>query len=348
MKITRWLAGAAGLICAAAFAAPLIVHAQAAPDGEALFNARCKGCHDPAIERAPSKATLAVLPPAQIVDILTSGVMAPMAGGLSSDDKQAIAAYLTQPAAGPDAHPQTAEAAAARRGGFAGPPANIGVDPMCEGAPPPIHPTGSDWTSVGVDQGSRRFQTNPGLTAADVPKLKVKWAFAMPGGGMPTVIGDWLFITNRTGKFYALDAHTGCVRWVVNGIAARTTPMIVRSPISPSGWATFVGERNRTVHAFDAQTGKPIWVSPQLEANPVAGITGAPVVAGDRLALGPRPQDRPAPVEDNRHPRAASSHAQERGRNPASGAGGRRDLVGAHGRCEARPRLCGHRRQLHR
>jgi polyvinyl alcohol dehydrogenase (cytochrome) len=105
----------------------------------------------------------------------------------------------------------------------------------------------------------------------------------MVGGGMPTVMGDWLFFTNRTGKFYALDAKSGCVRWVAEGVTSRTTPMIVKSPISPSGWATFVGERNRTVRAFDAQSGKEIWRSAQLEANPVAGITGTPVVSGDTL-----------------------------------------------------------------
>ena len=47
-----------------------------------------------------------------------------------------------------------------------------------------------------------------------MPKLKVKWAFAMTGGGQPTVVGDWLLVTNRSGKFYALDAKTGCVHWV--------------------------------------------------------------------------------------------------------------------------------------
>ena len=59
---------------------------------------------------------------------------------------------------------------------------------------------------------------------------------------MPTVIGDWLFMANRTGKLYALDAKTGCVHWVVDA-ASRTTPMIIKTDISPSGWATFIGER---------------------------------------------------------------------------------------------------------
>ncbi|MDB5495287.1 MAG: hypothetical protein JWP86_2624 [Phenylobacterium sp.] len=285
MKLSQWIVAGAALVCAAVFATPLVVHAQAAgPDGEALFNARCKACHDPAVGRAPPRATLAVMPPTQIVEILTTGPMAPMATGLSPEDKRAIAAYLTArpataPAAGPDAHPAPASA----RGGFAQPPANFGVDPKCMTAAPPIRETASDWASVGVDADSRRFQRHPGLAKADVPKLKLKWSFSMVGGGMPTVVGDWLFITNRTGKFYALDAKTGCVRWVLDGVAARTTPMIVKSAISPSGWATFVGERNRTVHAFDARSGREIWASAQLESNPVGAITGTPVISGGQL-----------------------------------------------------------------
>jgi polyvinyl alcohol dehydrogenase (cytochrome) len=100
---------------------------------------------------------------------------------------------------------------------------------------------------------------------------------------MPTVVGDWLFTTNRNGRFYALDAKTGCVRWVVEGVGSRTTPAVVKTPMSPSGWAVFEGERNRTVRAFDAETGKELWRSPVLEANPVAGITGAPLVVGAQV-----------------------------------------------------------------
>lgn len=269
MKLTTWIAAAAALACALGL--PLTGQAQSAPNGEAVFNARCKGCHDPAIERAPNRAALAVMPPAYIVQALTTGVMAPMAAGLSADDKQAVAAYITQAAATP------------ARGGPQIPPDRLGVDKACATPAPAIRPSGSDWTQVGGDATSHRFQKQPGLGKADVPRLKVKWAFAMPGGGMPTVIGDWLWITNRSGKFYALDAKTGCVRWAVEGAASRTTPMVVRSAISPSGWATFIGERSRTVRAFDAATGKELWKSEALDKNPVAGITGAPLVVGDQL-----------------------------------------------------------------
>ncbi len=259
---------------------PLAAHAQDAAAGSAVFNAHCKMCHEPNIDRAPSRATLATYPAAAIVDALTNGVMKPMAAGLSDADKANVAAFLT---AAPESSsaPPAAQAARAPAGRPA-PPAAVGVDVKCE-TNPPIKPTGSDWTSVGLET-SHRYQANPGLKTADIGKLKVKWSFAMSGSsGMPTVIGDWLFVANRSGKFYALDANTGCVRWVVENTVSRTTPMIVKSDVSPSGWLTVLGIRDRTAHAYDAQSGKELWKSPSLEANTIAGITGTPVISGDQV-----------------------------------------------------------------
>jgi mono/diheme cytochrome c family protein len=71
---------------------------QAAPDkarGEAIFEERCKACHDPAVDRAPTREELAAKPPADIVAALTTGPMVPVAEGLTPEDKQAVAAYLT-------------------------------------------------------------------------------------------------------------------------------------------------------------------------------------------------------------------------------------------------------------
>src|SRR6185437_10183876 len=88
-----------------------------------------------------------------------------------------------------------------------------------------------------------------------------------------------------SGKFYALDAKTGCVHWSVDDLVSRTTPMVVKSSISPSGWATFISQSDRLVRAFDAQTGKQIWKSAELESHPISVLTGSPVVAGDRLIV---------------------------------------------------------------
>jgi polyvinyl alcohol dehydrogenase (cytochrome) len=284
-SLRLWLAGLAlaGLSATAA-------HAQDVSAGQQVYEGRCKACHDGGNPRAPSRADLGQRASGDIVAALTTGIMKPMAQGLSDEDKQAVAAYLTSASA------QTAQAAPAARpsggrGGGAQEMPQVAVkgpsapDPMCAGAAPAIRPGPSDWTSMGVNANNDRFQRRPGLSAADVPKLKVKWAFAMTGGGQPAVVGDWLWVTNRSGKFYALDTKTGCVRWAVNDLVSRTTPMIVKSPLAASGWATFVSQSDGVVRAFDAQTGKELWKSPKVETHPFSVLTGTPMVAGDKLIV---------------------------------------------------------------
>ena len=274
-----WLFGAA---LAAASALSFAAHAQGAPDGANIYETRCKACHGGGNPRAPSREDLAQRAPADIVTALTSGLMQPMAQGLSDADKQAVAKFLTS------APTETAAARPARPTGTEMPQVAVkgpsAPDPMCA-VNAPITPGPSDWTRMAVDDAGTRFQRHPGLNPADVPRLKVKWAFSMTGGGQPAVVGDWLWVTNRSGKFYALDAKTGCVHWAVDDLVSRTTPMIIKSPIAPSGWATFVSQSDRVVRAFDAQTGKQLWKSEQIETHPVSVLTGTPMVAGDRLIV---------------------------------------------------------------
>jgi len=283
-SLRTWFAGFA----LAAAAVSLSAQAQpAASSGQTVYETRCKMCHDGGNPRAPSRADLAQRPAADIVTALTSGIMAPMAQGLSDADKQAVAAYLTAPAAAPA--PPPAPSGGGRNAVSEMPqvavkgPANA-VDPKCA-TNPPIRAAVGDWATTGIDERASRFQRNPGLTAADIPKLKVKWAFSMTGGGQPSVVGDWLFVTNRSGKFYALDAKTGCVHWSVDDLVARATPVVQKSPISPSGWLAVVSQSDRHVRAFDAQTGKELWKSEQLESHPASVLTAAPVIAGDRLLV---------------------------------------------------------------
>jgi polyvinyl alcohol dehydrogenase (cytochrome) len=232
---------------------------SSAPSGAEIFNTRCKGCHEPAIERAPGRPELALRPRADIVAALSSGVMKDQAQGLSPAQIGALAQFLA-----PGAQFEVAA-----------------KDRMCA-THPPIKASAGDWPSIGVDANASRFQPKPGLRAADVPNLTVKWAFAMPGGGQPIVIGDYLFMSNRGGKLYALDARSGCVHWAIEGAAARATPSIVRSRISPGGWLVVVGT-SRTVRAFDAQTGSEIWHSEPLESHSAANISGAPAICGDQI-----------------------------------------------------------------
>jgi polyvinyl alcohol dehydrogenase (cytochrome) len=262
MDARHLLRGAAVFIAGAALIGSPTGQAQQPAgtlSGAEIFAARCKSCHEPAIERAPGRVELAIRPRADIVAALTSGIMKDQAEGLSSAQIAALAQYLA-----PGTQMVTA-----------------GTERMCSLNSPLAGATG-DWTSMGADQNSSRFQRAPGLRISDIPKLTVKWAFAMPGGGQPIVIGTYLFMTNRAGKFYALDARSGCVHWAIEGTPARATPSIVRSAVSPSGWLAIVGV-SRVVHALDAQNGQEIWRSEPLESHSAAGITGAPVVSGAQI-----------------------------------------------------------------
>src|SRR5262245_33689662 len=116
----------ASVAAIAAWSGPIVAFAQAdASNGEALFNARCKTCHDPAIERAPGRAELAIRPRADIEKSLTDGVMAPMAKEMSAADVGAVALFLTST-------PRPANAGA-RRGGSQ---VSAGAAKVCESHPP--------------------------------------------------------------------------------------------------------------------------------------------------------------------------------------------------------------------
>ena len=55
------------------------------------------------------------------------------------------------------------------------------------------------------------------MSAADVPNLALRWAFAFPDAGevrtKATVVGDAVLVGGPFGEVLALDAATGCVRW---------------------------------------------------------------------------------------------------------------------------------------
>lgn len=242
-------------------------------EGEALFAAKCKSCHEPAIDRAPTRTDLSVRPASEITSSMVDGKMTAMAAGLSASQIQSIVMYLTQQAA-PPANP----------GGGRRPTAAVATTDQPCASNPPITATASDWTMAGYDTSNTRYQPNPGIKAADVSKLKVKWAFSIAGHGnaQPTVIGDWLWMLSR-GKMYALDAKTGCVRYRIDGVSARNTPPVFKSTLSPSGWLMVVGQGNRVVKAFDAQNGKEIWASEALETHRASGITGSPIVSGNQV-----------------------------------------------------------------
>ena len=146
------------------------------------------------------------------------------------------------------------------------------------------------WNGWGNSVTNARFQSakGAGMTAAQVPNLKLKWAFGFPGAeevyGQPTVAGGRVFLGVDTGAVYSIDAETGCVYWSYQADAGVRTAISI-GPVKgkgPAKYGVYFGDIRANVYMLDASTGKEIW-KVKVEDHPVAKITGAPTLYEDRL-----------------------------------------------------------------
>src|ERR1700722_4961069 len=209
--------------------------------------------------------------PEDIYRAMTSGPMRQQAASLNEAARRSIAEYLT------GARLNLAQLADAKQ-----------MPNRCPGNSHLADPaTGPAWNGWGVDTSNTRFQTekDAGLAAAQVPRLKLKWAFGFPGAssvwGQPSIVGGRVFLGVDTGFVYELEAATGCVHWSFEAEAGvRSAITIAR--LTPSRTAAFFGDMKAGVYAVDADTGELIW-KVRVEDHPTARITGAPKLFEGRL-----------------------------------------------------------------
>jgi polyvinyl alcohol dehydrogenase (cytochrome) len=244
------------------------------------FERRCAICHDnPGPEsRAPGREALRQLTPERVLAALTTGSMASQATGMNDDQKKAMAELVTgKPFGG--AAPRTAASMKNR----------------CDGLLALQNPwTGPRWNGWSPDATTGwRFQPPEaaGFTAEQVPQLKLKWAFAMPGAAsaawaQPTVVGGAVFIGSDNGFVYALDARSGCVHWSYEAKGQVRSAVVIGDVPATAGvrYAAFFGDYRGNVYAVNAETGTELWTR-RVDDHEGAKITGAPVVdpAGGRL-----------------------------------------------------------------
>jgi len=203
----------------------------------------------------------------RVLAAMETGPMISMAVRLTTADRRAIAEFVSGK---PIGQPLVTT-----------PPAKA----MCPGAPGPFALNGPMWTGWGGDANNTRFQSAGGIAAADVPRLKVKWAFAFPGDiqaySQPTIAGGRVFVGSPGGKVYSLDTKTGCVHWFFDAESG------VRTAVTLANNAAFFGDAKANVYGVDAATGKQLWKT-KVDAFPVAGITGSPVFHNGRIYIGVR------------------------------------------------------------
>ncbi|MDB5394900.1 MAG: cytochrome oxidase Cbb3 [Rhodospirillales bacterium] len=239
---------------------------SASQPGAALYAERCAQCHDHPVDRIPPRAFLSIVKtPEQVVTALSAGVMQPMAAGLNPDQIKSLAVFITgkEPGATHDPDPEANRCAK--------PASSIALGP-------------DDWNGWGHDSGNARFQADAGIKPANIPRLKVKWVFAYPGNvadGQPVIVGGMLFIANRAGRVFALNAETGCTYW--SFLAEGGVHAGISVGALPDGKsAAYVTTENGYLRALDALTGAPVWTT-RVEDHPATRLTGSPTLFDGRL-----------------------------------------------------------------
>jgi polyvinyl alcohol dehydrogenase (cytochrome) len=285
LKTWVWMAGA--VLVAASFTespgkagdAPSEVLAYYVPydpaAGEPLYNAHCAACHDHPTERTPPKASIANNTPAYILGVLTDGVMRANAEGLSKGEKLSIAMFVSQNKSGGTVSTLSSET------------------PACTDAPKPLTLSARGWNGWGRTVENTRYQPDPGITVAQVPRLKLKWAMAVSGNrnGQPVIAGDRLFSNDTSGSVYALNAKTGCAYWRFSAEGpTRSTIFLAKVSGTPSRIAAFFTDAAGYLYAIDANSGALLWRtkiddqrSHQFTGSVTVyqGVVYAPVASGE-------------------------------------------------------------------
>ena len=278
--------GIAGLLVwnLAAFGLAQAQNAAVKTQGQAVFQRLCGQCHlslvpvngkPPATPdaRAVPVEMMRRFPPEAILNALTSGKMQAQGSTLTDAERKAVAQYIAGRPFGPLQQQQiTAGKLCAKRA------------PVGEPSAVPA------WSGWGNSLTNDRFQDQArgGLTAADLPRLKLKWAFGYANVSaartQPAVAEGRLFVASDNGAVYALDPATGCTYWMFKAAAGVPTALSVvpYQGAGGSGHAVLFGDRQANAYAVDAVTGKLLWVT-KLDTHPSAAVTGAPAAYAGRV-----------------------------------------------------------------
>ena len=278
------------IVGASLVAAILATAAPALGQGEALFKTYCAHCHEgpSADAQAPGLEVLRRLSARQVLDAMERGTMRARAAERSRAQRYELAAYVSGKPLDASAHSMPKSA-------------------FCSGtsAPPASPLAGPSWNGWGLGLNNARFQSSEAarMTADDLPRLRLKWAFGLPGassaGTQPVVAGGRVYIATAEGELYVLDAKTGCVHWTLAVEAAVRTAITLEQRTNGQLVAYF-GDQSANVYAVDASVGKVLW-KVEVDDHSHAAITAAPQSYNGRLYV-PVSSREESQVGDPRYP----------------------------------------------
>ncbi|MEO8466521.1 MAG: PQQ-binding-like beta-propeller repeat protein [Gammaproteobacteria bacterium] len=233
----------------------------APPDGRSVYLAHCAQCHEQVTPQVPNRETLQRMPSTRIMRALDAGAMLAIAMTMHRDERIAVAKYLGTDAA--ESGPSPAAFCADRSVRLAATPK-------------------ATWNGWSPTAHNARFQSaaGAGLTAEQVPRLKLKWAFGFAGDvaafAAPTVIDDQIFVGSAGGLVHAMRAEDGCLQWVFQANGPVRAASVVAS-IGGGRHALLFGDLTGWFYAVVAETGELLWKQ-QVEAHDSTRLTAAAVV----------------------------------------------------------------------
>ena len=239
--------------------------AASAQDGAEVYKQHCATCHNSATPRVPPESALRAMNLMQVLAALQTGTMKTVGDTLTPQERYAVALYLSPTKTKTEAEPFPPSAFCAKtKQSLQGPS------------------SGAAWTGWSTDANNWRFQNAKGarLTAADVPKLKLKWAFSLGEGitarSQPAVVGGRMFFGTGNGDVYSLDAHTGCIYWTTKIDQGIRSALVFGSSEKGKHAAVYFGA-GQNGYALDATTGKQLWTV-RIGEHFASLITAAPLL----------------------------------------------------------------------
>ena len=264
---TILVGGSGGLLAPSALA-----QAAGAHPGSAVYRQSCASCHDGGDPRAPALAILQSISADDLTYALSDGIMATQGSALSAQDRATLIEYLAADEVTHEGWITDIMCAVDRRS----------IDPS---QPVAMRTVGVEITAPRMISGEAA-----GISKGDMEDLELAWALAFPGvtrlRAAPVIAGSTVFYSAmNTRKILALDAETGCIKWVYD------SPNPLRSSISlaeleDTGRQTlFFGDARGQVNALDARTGGLVWAVSGRVDEGSGSVSGSVVVHDGKVIV---------------------------------------------------------------
>ena len=237
-----------------------------AQSNEALYKNNCAMCHDKGSTKAPSRESLALRSPEQLIHVMTKGAMQLQAQGLSIEEKRNLATHLSQTATSITGN----------------------INNCSSGSPRRSKITDKEWARWGGDLQNTRFSGSErsNIDSSTISRLKLSWAFGFEGStaarSQPAVTDNAVFVGSQTGTVYALNRDTGCEWWRYQADAEVRTGIVVGPSKEGSSGILYFGDLKGSIYALDLSSGKEIWKE-DISLHRNTTITGTPQLYGSRL-----------------------------------------------------------------